>query len=170
MKKIALEDVHNQRSITVGIAEWRLSSDPNAVVVTHSLGSCVGVAIYDIRLCMGGIGHFMAPSSRANPDKARTSPGMYVDTGISGMLQEFFDAGSRRGDLMIKVAGGARMMDARDHFRIGHKNLTVLRKLMWKNSLMIHAEDTGGVAPRTLFLDISNGETTIRSAGTKRSL
>ena len=158
------------RTKTVGIADWQISNSADEALVTHSLGSCIGVVIHDARLGIGGLGHFMAPFSGANRDKSRTHPNMYVDTGFALMLQSFYDAGSRRGDLVIKVAGGARMMDEKDQFRIGHKNVTVFRKLMWKNSLMIHGEDVGGLKPRTLYHYIADGFTVVRSGGEERSL
>ncbi len=35
--------------IFVGIADMKISDDPEAILVIHSLGSCIGLAVYDPR-------------------------------------------------------------------------------------------------------------------------
>ena len=41
----------------------------------------------------------------------------------------------------------------------------VLRKVLWKNNILIKAQDVGGTAPRTMQLRIDTGITTIKSQG-----
>lgn len=67
--------------------------------------------------------------------------------------------------LIIKVAGAGNMLDPNHRFNIGERNFTVLRKVLWKNNLMIANEDVGGTTPRTLYLEITTGRTLLRSKG-----
>ena len=55
-------------------------------------------------------------------------------------------------------------------FNIGERNFTVLRKVLWKNNLMIAGEDVGGSVPRTLYLEIGSGRTLLRSQGECKEL
>ena len=45
----------------VGIADCQTSNDPESVLVTYALGSCVAVVIHDSSAGVGGMLHFMLP-------------------------------------------------------------------------------------------------------------
>lgn len=154
----------------VGISELYISNDPDDIVVTYSLGSCIGVAIYDPLLKIGGMVHCMLPLSQLDPKKAIDRPAMFTDSGVTTMLQEFINLGSNKTDLIIKVAGAASMMDEKGFFKIGERNYTVLRKILWKNSLLIKAEAVKGTDSRTMFLYMNTGKTTIKSGGNEFEL
>lgn len=148
-----------------GISEMVVSGNSEEVLVTYSLGSCIGLSLYDPVARVGGLVHCMMPLSRANPDQARLRPCMYVDTGVSALLQSLFDLGSTRKNLVAKVAGAARMVDHKEIFNIGERNYTVLRKILWKNDILLSGDDTGGTITRTMRLYMASGETTIRTGG-----
>lgn len=149
----------------VGISEMIVSRDPGDVIVTYSLGSCVGVALFDPVAKVGGMVHCMLPLSKIDPQKAGAKPCMFTDTGTTLLLQELFNMGATRANLVIKVAGAASLLDEKGLFKIGERNYTVLRKVLWKNNLLIAAEDVQGTASRTLTLHMKDGKTTIKSAG-----
>ncbi len=52
---------------TIGISEMRVSNQPDDVLVTYSLGSCIGVTIYDPIVHVGGMIHCMLPNSKLDP-------------------------------------------------------------------------------------------------------
>ena len=65
----------------------------------------------------------------------------------------------------MKVAGGAEA-DCREYdgsFQIGKRNLITLRKLLWKNGVLLKAHDVGGCCSRTMSLDIAGGSVRIES-------
>jgi chemotaxis protein CheD len=149
----------------VGISEMFVSGDQEDVIVTYSLGSCVGVSVYDGRLKIGGMVHCMLPLSRIDPQKAAGRPCMFTDTGLTALLQKMFDMGSGRKDLVVKVAGAASLLDEKGIFKIGERNYAVLRKVLWKNNLLISAEDVKGVVSRTMTLRVDSGVTTVKTGG-----
>ena len=65
----------------------------------------------------------------------------------------------------MKVAGGAEIMDEAGYFNIGKKNYAVLRKIFWRNGVLIRAEDVGGMVNRTVELDIGTGEVRLKIPG-----
>lgn len=154
----------------VGISEMYISSEPDDIIITYSLGSCIGVSIYDQKLKIGGMVHCMLPLSKIDPNKALEKPCMFTDTGISCLLQSFLNMGSTRANLIIKTAGAASMLDEKNIFKIGERNYTVLKKIMWKNDLRIKAEDVKGTASRTMLLYMNNGKTTIKFGGKEGEL
>jgi chemotaxis protein CheD len=156
--------------LIVDIADMQASDNPEASLITYSLGSCLGVSIYDPALRVGGLAHFMLPLSNLDAEKARTRPFMYVDVGMVQFLEAIFGLGARKERCIVKVAGGAQLMDPNDIFRIGQRNHTVLRKILWKNGMLLKAEEVGGALSRTMRLDLADGRVTIKAHGETREL
>jgi chemotaxis protein CheD len=155
---------------TVGISEMIVSTNPADVLVTYSLGSCVGLTLYDPVVKVGGMIHCMLPLSKIDETKAAKAPAMFVDTGVTTLIQEMFNHGADRGRIQARVAGGGSPMDEKGMFKIGERNYQVLRKVLWKNSILIQAEDCGGTAARTVYLYLESGRVVIRSNGACKDL
>jgi chemotaxis protein CheD len=72
------------------------------------------------------------------------------------------------------VAGGAHQGadESQDRFQIGKRNALALRQLLWKNGVMIKAQDVGGIQlSRTMYLEVGTGEIVVRlNGGETRSL
>jgi len=147
----------------VEIADMKWAVGNGNVLITYALGSCIGVVLYDPVEMVGAMLHSMLPLSRSDPDKARKNPYMYTDIGVELLLRKVFDLGATRKNLVAKVAGGANLLDDKRFFRIGEKNYMVVRKILWKNNILISGEDVGGSKPRTMVLDMSTWRVTIRS-------
>ncbi|MCG3196023.1 MAG: chemotaxis protein CheD [Candidatus Omnitrophica bacterium] len=154
----------------VGVGEFSVSDRPKDVLIAHSLGSCLGLSVYDPVLRLGGMAHCMLPLSKQNPMRASERPALYVDTGIQVLLEHLFGLGARKENLVIKAAGCAAILHDNGMFRIGEKNYAVLRKVLWKNDLLVTSEETGGSAPRTVSLEIKTGRTFVQSGGQHREL
>jgi chemotaxis protein CheD len=148
----------------------KMSNSTDDILVTYSLGSCVGVTLYDPVAHIGGMVHCMLPLSKTDLVKAKNKPAMFTDTGVATLIQTALDMGAQKQRLIIKVAGAAQLMDENGTFRIGERNLTVLRKVLWKNNIIIAAEDVGGTIARTVFLHMDTGRTVVRSQRTEREL
>lgn len=149
----------------VGIAEMVVSNQRDDVLITYSLGSCLGVVAFDVEAGVGGLIHCQLPLSKLDPPRAEKQPAMFVDTGIPALLNAMFRHGAEKSRLEVKVAGGSQIFDEKGMFKIGQRNHTVLRKLLWKNEILIKAEDVGGAVARTLTLEMATGEVTVKSNG-----
>lgn len=149
---------------TIGISDIYVSKRPDEVLVTHSLGSCIGMTVYDPQVRVGGMIHFMLPLSKIAPDKAKLKPGMFADTGIPTLLRKVFSMGAAKDRLIVKVAGGAKLMDQGKVFNIGERNYLVLRKILWKNNILINGEDVGEDLSRTMRLEMESGMVTVKSS------
>ena len=146
------------------IADMALSADPDSQLVTYSLGSCIGVAIYDSEKKVGGILHYMLPDSTVDADQARKKPCMFADTGIPHLFRSAYKLGLDKAKARVVVVGGAQGIDASDTLKIGTRNYAALRKIFWKNNILIDAEDVGGTTSRSLFLDVGTGKIWIKNA------
>jgi chemotaxis protein CheD len=148
----------------------KISKNTDDVLVTYSLGSCVGLALYDPVAKIGGLVHCMLPLSSIDPAKAKNNPCMFTDTGVPTLIQEMLNVGAVKNRLIAKVAGAASLLDEKGTFKIGERNYIVLRKVLWKNNILIAADETGGTIPRTVFLYMDTGRTTVKSRGEEREL
>jgi chemotaxis protein CheD len=153
------------KPIVVGIGDCQVSKDPESVIVTYALGSCIGLMIHDPVAGVGGLLHFMLPESSLDLAKAEKNPFMFADTGIPALFRSAYQLGADKRRLVVSVAGGAQMMDTQGAFNIGKRNVLMMRKILWKAGVMVHAEEVGGMTSRTIRLDIGTGKVLLREAG-----
>jgi len=156
----------------VGVADMHVSANKGDVIITHALGSCLGIAIYDPVACVGGLLHVMLPLSTVDPVRAAANPCIFVDTGVPKLFLECYKAGAQKQRIVVRVAGGATAYGDEDEdlFQIGRRNMTMLRKLLWKNGVLIDAYDVGGRDSRTMSLEIGTGIVAVRANGTVKTL
>jgi len=160
----------NTNTITVNVSDAQISRDINAVLITHALGSCIGVCLYDAALKMAGLLHYQLPTSELNPQKASEQPHMFADTGLQTMLQNMESLGGVGKRMTVKLAGGAEILNDAKLFSIGRRNYTAIRKLLWQRGMLIHKEDVGGADPRTISMKVEDGSVLVKSCGNTYSL
>ena len=80
----------------IGISEHKVTDRADDILITYSLGSCLGLVLYDPSVGVGGMIHCMLPLSKIDPEKAKRTPAMFVETGVPLLLQEMFDLGAKR--------------------------------------------------------------------------
>ena len=156
--------------IIVNVSDAKISTCIAEVLATYSLGSCIGVCLYDRSKKIGGMLHYQLPDSKMDAEKAQTNPFMFADSGIRILVEKLLSVGANKKLLQVKIAGGAAMQAGPEGFDIGKRNHLAIRKIMWKNGLMIDAEDVGGSAPRNLYMNIANGAVTVRTTGMEKQL
>jgi chemotaxis protein CheD len=160
-----------ERMINVGIAALAVSNDPDAQIVTHALGSCIGVVVWDPAMRLGGLLHFLLPSVRS----ARAGgmpPEAFADTGVPRLIDRMSRHGANPGRLIVRIAGGASMGTpaGRDFFDIGARNYAAAREILDEHGLAIRSEDVGGSSSRTLILDVGTGSLLVRTPHREREL
>jgi chemotaxis protein CheD len=156
----------------VMVADMKASMNRDDVLITYALGSCLGVTVYDPIACVGGMLHAMLPQSSIDTQKAAANPYMFVDTGVSKLFHECQKLGGHKERLVVKVAGGACALgnEADDFFKIGQRNFIMLRKLLWRNGVLIAAHDVGGNHSRTMTLEIASGDVLLKMGNITKKL
>lgn len=149
--------------ITVGMGDMKVSKDPNAEFVTHALGSCIAVMVHDPVRLVGGMIHYMLPLSKNSKERAKIQPAMFADVGIPKLFKELYALGAKKTDLIIKVAGGASINKDGEMFQIGKRNFAILRKMFWKNQIVMSAHQVGGNNYRTARLCVRSGQVSIKT-------
>lgn len=153
------------QTLIVGIADCMVTDNPGCVLVTHALGSCIAVMIHDPVAMVGGLLHFMLPESTIDREKARNRPFMFADTGIPLLFHGAYAKGAEKRRLRVALAGGAQMLDDASLFNIGKRNCLAVRRILWKAGVMVHAEDVGGAASRTVHLEVGTGKVWLGGLG-----
>lgn len=150
---------------TVGIAEMAVSDVAGDTLVTYALGSCLGISVYDPAARVGGLVHCMLPLSKMDREGGTATPCKFVDTGVAALFRRAYELGAKKERMILKVAGGAKIIDRADQFKIGERNYAALRKILWKNGILIDSEDVGGGQSRTMWVQVDTGTVTIKSNG-----
>ena len=159
-----------KKTFIVGISDAYVSNDPGDLLVTYSLGSCIGLCLYDPFVRVGGMIHCQLPSSKLDSKRAKQNPYMFVDTGLEELIKKMEKAGANCKKMKVKVSGAAAMDIGPKGFDIGKRNYLAIRKILWKNGMFIDAEDVGGTSPRNMYLNMGSGSVTVRSNGLEKTL
>lgn len=152
--------------IKVGMADLKTCKAPDGVI-TLGLGSCVGIALRDPVLQIGGLVHIMLPDStamRANNSVLEK----FADTGIEELVRQLVAMGANRNRLVAKIAGGATMFQVQSRnemMKIGERNVEATIKKLDALNIKILAQDTGANYGRTVTFFPETGEFHIRAVG-----
>jgi chemotaxis protein CheD len=156
------------KELIIGIGEGQVSRDPDTVLVTYALGSCVALMLHDPVAHVAGMAHYLLPDSTQSTSDTSPRPWKFADTAIPRLLGAALEQGADKHRLVVLAAGGAQVMDDNSMFNIGKRNCLALRKALWKFGLFAHAEDTGGTVVRTVRLEVGSGRVCLQSPGGSR--
>jgi chemotaxis protein CheD len=151
--------------LLVGMADFLVVHNQNAILRTTPLGACLGVSIFDPAAKVAGILHSLLPDSGIDVARAASRPGMFLDSGLAAMFVRARDLGARLENLTVCVAGGARILDETSYFNIGHRNFEVFTRLLDELGLKPRAQDVGGLSNRSMQLRAATGEVRLKISG-----
>lgn len=154
----------NANSYAVDIAMMKVARAPEQLY-SLGLGSCIGVAVFDPVVRIGGLIHILLPSMSGfeNGNHVRTK---FADSGIVDLVDAVIRAGASRVRLKAKMAGGASMFAIRstsDVHEVGKRNIQSSRETLRSLGIDLIAHDTGGNKGRTIIFDIDTGQLTIKT-------
>lgn len=152
---------------TLGIGEYGVVNKPGEVIKTHALGSCVAIIMLDPATRSVGMAHVALPESKVHPDRAKKLPGYFADTAIPVLLEKMRSVGAAQNlrKVIVKLTGGANVMDKNNTFNIGKRNVLAIKKGLWAERMGAVAEDVGGSISRTVSVAIDDGKVVVTSPG-----
>jgi chemotaxis protein CheD len=147
--------------VVVGVGEIACGQEPQ-VLITQALGSCIGVALWDPRIHLGGMAHVMLPASPGGGFTGRRH--RFADLAVPELIDRMIEAGAGRHRLIAKVAGGASMFKGESGLdSIGGRNAAAVLEQLERCGLAVRAADTGGSHARTIELHLDSGVLLVRS-------
>jgi chemotaxis protein CheD len=143
--------------VVIGIGDCVITTGADAEIVTHALGSCVAVCIWDPVTHVAGMLHFLLPESALNAERAVRQPGTFADTGIPLLFQAAYRAGAVKSRLRVHLLGGAAVIGGPTGLDVGRRNALVAKKMLWRNGVPVTGESLGGTDTRTVRLLAASG-------------
>ncbi len=123
--------------------------------ITTILGSCVAVCLYDKRLNIGGMNHYLLPFWNG---EGLPSP-KFGNIAIKQLISKMKALGSNPEDLIAKLFGGAAVLNTKQEvFYIGERNIAVAKKVLDEAGIPIVAQSTGGDRGRKIIFNTATGE------------
>ena len=145
--------------LVAGIGEMVLSADADDHLIAYGLGSCIALAVWDPRVRVGGLAHFMLPSGPANSG----SPVKFIDTGLDTFLRALEAQGAVLNRSTLKAAGAAAMLTVGGGLAIGKRNAETMQSSLTERGLNLTASSLGGNVGRTVQLEVADGRFLIKS-------
>jgi chemotaxis protein CheD len=151
--------------VIVGVADMKTSNRADDTIVTYSLGSCIGVVIYDPVARAGGLLHYMLPDSSIDQEKAKAKPFMFADTGIPRLFKQAYTLGAKKNRIKVFIAGGAEILDQKGFFNIGRRNYMALKKCCSGTTCSSTGKPWGATSTGTVRLEIATGHIYVKTSG-----
>lgn len=120
------------------------------------LGSCVAVCLFDPKLKIGGMNHFLLPSRTggANTDTDIILNGDYsMEVLVNGLLNK----GARKDRLVAKAFGGGTIVTS-IRMAIGERNSEFAREWLSREGILLTASDFNGPWSRKVVFVPNTGE------------
>ncbi len=91
----------------------------------------------------------------------------YADTAIAALLKEMMNRGASPGNIVAKIAGGAKMFDDGEQYErsIGGRNVKSIQQLLKSEQIPVVGEDTGGSHGRNVDFHLDSGRVIISTIG-----
>jgi len=159
------------KDVMVGIGDLKVVKDPDAILSTHGLGSCVGLCIYDPAAKVGGILHYLLPTpTDPTAPVAPEDMAKYGSTGIPLLFRKAYELGAVKERLIVCAAGAGEFLSDSAGFNVGKRNHNLLRKVLFKNMVRLDAKSLGGSTARTLWLHLNDGSLIVTNKGDREPL
>lgn len=158
--------VVRKHRIVIGIGEFAVSNDHDSVILTHALGSCVAVCLWDPHVKVAGLIHVLLPAAKINPVRAAAQPAAFADTGIPLLFQAAYGYGVQKQRCLVRLVGGADVTGIGTGLTtVGKRNILAAKWVLWHNGVTLTGAAIGGHCARTVALDAGNGRVQVTSSG-----
>lgn len=151
------------------MAEFKAASGDESLRTT--LGSCVGIVLYDPKKKIGGLAHILlgeAPSGKI------INRGKYARPAIESLVTEIRkEYGSQPTEMTARLFGGASMFESLNSSflqNIGLENVRVAKETLEKLGVPVTVEDVGGTSGRTITFYLDDGRILLRTNGKEKYL
>ncbi len=154
------DDAHVAKERFLLPGEWHFGSGGR---IRTLLGSCVAVTFWHPALRMGGMCHFVLPTSGGAP--SRDLDGRYGDQAVALMVAAAQRTTPRLLEYRVGLYGGGRMFDGlprEDVHDVGQRNIEAAHRLLAQHGLLISDRHCGGPGHRNIALDLDNGAVCVR--------
>lgn len=133
-----------------------IAADEQLHEIDTVLGSCISVCLYDQKLKIGGMNHYMLPLWNG---EGLASP-KFGNIAIPKLAEKMFKMGSLKQNLVAKIFGGANQTNSSTN--VGDRNTQIAREQLIALGIKIVIENTGGSVGRKIRFNTLTGEVLMR--------
>ncbi|HTN67735.1 MAG TPA: chemoreceptor glutamine deamidase CheD [Burkholderiaceae bacterium] len=131
------------------------------MLIVTVLGSCVAACIRDRITGIGGMNHFMLPSS-GDLDSPVSASMRYGTYAMEILINELLKSGARRENLEAKVFGGGNVLAGFTSMNVGERNAQFVRAYLQAENIHIAAEDLNDIHPRKVYFFPRSGKVLVK--------
>ena len=131
-------------------------SNENLVIMTV-LGSCIAACLWDSRMRVGGMNHFMLPAGGADDTSGR-----YGSYAMELLINEMLKLGARRETLQAKIFGGGQVMSNFTTMNVGERNTSFVVSYLQTERIPIVSEDVLDIYPRKVVFFPVTGKAMVK--------
>lgn len=134
--------------------EYFVSADDMMIMTV--LGSCIAACIWDSRVRIGGMNHFMLPEGGAE------GSGRYGSYAMELLINQLLKSGARREFMQAKVFGGAQVMAGFSSMNVGKKNTQFVFDYLQTERIPVVSQDVLDIHPRKVCFFPSTGKVLVK--------
>jgi chemotaxis protein CheD len=154
-----------QLAININPGGWAVET---ARPISTLLGSCVAVCLFDPKLRLGGMNHFLLPSKRvgAGDDADVVLAG---DFAMEVLVNAMLAKGANKERLVAKAFGGGNIVSS-IHMAIGDRNAEFATDWLEREGIPLTASDFGGPWSRKVLCVPATGDAFCRRSPVNRAV
>ena len=138
--------------------EYYVTSDD--MVIMTVLGSCIAACIWDPKVRVGGMNHFMLP------DGGGDTSGRYGSYAMELLINEMLKRGASRNTLEAKVFGGGAVLAGMTSLNVGERNTTFVMDYLKTERIPVVSKDVLDVYPRKVCFFPHSGKAMVKRLAT----
>ncbi len=142
-----------RRARNINPGGWAVESDRP---ITTLLGSCVAVCLYDPKLRLGGMNHFLLPS-RAKTTDDDVDVILAGDYSMEVLLNTMLSKGAVKQRIVAKAFGGGTIVTS-ILMAIGQRNADFAKEWLHREGIPLTAQDFGGAWSRKVIFTPNGGD------------
>ncbi|MCH2058452.1 MAG: chemoreceptor glutamine deamidase CheD [Thalassotalea sp.] len=157
-----------QRNIVVAkILPGEFYMTSNALTISTTLGSCIAACIWDDRMGIGGMNHFMLPITDKSINEVDWgSRGLasdayrYGNFAMEHLVNTILKNGGYRDNLKAKVFGGGKVLKKMSD--VGERNIDFVFDYLSTEKISVVSYDVGSIYPRKVLFEPTTGRAFVK--------
>jgi chemotaxis protein CheD len=140
-------------ALNINPGGWAIESDRPIATL---LGSCVSVCLFDSKLKIGGMNHFLLPRG-SNSSNADNDVILNGDFSMEVLVNGLLNKGASKSRMIAKAFGGGTIVSSIS-MAIGERNAEFAQEWLHRESIPLVASDFSGPWSRKIIFVPSTGE------------
>lgn len=137
------------------------------VAIATTLGSCISACIWDNRIGIGGMNHFMLPLTDKEAHEVdwgkrglASDATRYGNFAMEHLINLILKNGGRRMNLRAKLFGGGKVLKQMSD--VGQKNINFALRYLEDENIQLEGSDLGSFYPRKVLFEPATGKAFVK--------